>query len=115
MIYGAITGLIFILGFAYVVWVLANKEAGNIKLAGQIIAVLVALIALVVLYCGVTGKGHCGTMGGKGMMMGSGMDSKSKCAMMTNMVKKDPKMMTEMCKDPAVCKMMKDCVKKCSK
>lgn len=68
MIYGSITAVIFILGFAYVILVLANKESGNMKLAGQVLAVLVALVALVVLYYGATGRGCCPMMGEKGMM-----------------------------------------------
>jgi len=72
MIYGTITAVIFILGFAYIILVLANKESGNMKLAGQVLAVLVALAALVVLYYGATGKGCCPMMGEKGMM-GKGM------------------------------------------
>jgi len=116
MIYGTIVGVIFMLSVAYVVLALANKESGNMKLAGQILAALIAIIALVALLYGVTGKGGCGMMGGKGMMGGHEMmgNKSMKCEMMKGMVKKDPKMMTEMCKDPAVCKMMKECVKKCA-
>jgi len=63
MIYGTITAIIFILGFAYVILALANKESGTTKLIGQVLAVLVILIALVVLYKGLAGRGQYGETG----------------------------------------------------
>jgi hypothetical protein len=113
MIYGTITAIIFMAAIAYTVLVLANKEAGNMKLAGQVIAVLIALIMLVVLFYGVTGKGHCGMMGkgmmgGGGMMGGNGMMMEGKGASKAEAMKS---MMKEMCKDPATKKMMQDVLK----
>lgn len=95
MIYGVITSVFFILAFAYIVLALANKESGNMKLAGQVIAVLVALVAVVILFYGATGRGHYGMMGGRGMMGEKGM----KCEMMIDMIKKNPSMMDEMIKN----------------
>lgn len=115
MIYGTITVLIFVLGFGYIIWVLANKESGNMKLAGQIIAALVVLVAIVMLYYGIAGQGCCG-MGGHGMMGGRMMYSKSmKCDMMMDMMKKDPSMMQEMCKNTQMRQMMQDALKKTAK
>jgi len=115
MVYGSITASIFIIGFAFIIFVLANKESGNIKLAGQIIAALVALVAIVVLFYGLTGRGCCGMRGcgmmGSGMMGGKGM----KGEMMMNMVKKNPSMMQDMCKNPEMRKMMQDALKKTAK
>jgi hypothetical protein len=109
MIYGVITGVIFLLAFSYIVLVLANKESGNMKLAGQILAAFIVLVAIVVLYYGVSGRGGCpvmgggmmggGMMGGKGMMGGSGN-------YMIQMMKENPSMMDNMMKDKDFRQMM---------
>lgn len=103
MIYGSIISAIFILGFAYIIMTLANKEEGNSKLAGQIIAALIAIIALVVLVLGATGYGHRGMM--KGGMMGGGMMGGSmmcekgmKCGCCMEMMKKCGSMSKDACK-----------------
>jgi hypothetical protein len=101
MIYGVITSVLFILAFAYIVLALANKETGNMKLAGQVIAVLVALVAVVILFYGATGRGHYGMMG-RGMTGEKGM----KCEMMIDMMKKNPSMMDEMMKNKDMRQMM---------
>jgi hypothetical protein len=102
MIYGMITSVIFILAFAYIVLTLANKESGNMKLAGQIIAVLIALVALMVLVFGATGRGQCGMMGERGM----------KCEMMMEKMEKNPSMMKDMMKKMESKEMMKKGMKK---
>ena len=112
MIYGSIISAIFIIGFAFIILSLANKESGNMKLAGQIIAALVAIVALVVLVLGATGSGYHGMMGGKGMMM----EGKSmKCQTMMQMMKKNPSMMQEICKDKEMRDMMQKGLKKYGK
>ncbi len=111
MIYATITAVIMLLGIHYMIMVLANKEAGNIKLFGQVLSVLVAIIALVVLLYGVTGRGTCGMMGGKGMMGGGGM----KCEMMKGMIKSNPSMLQDMCKDKDMRDMMQKALKKYGK
>jgi len=108
MIYGSIISAIFVIGFAYIILVLANKESGNMKLAGQIVAALVAIVAVVVLLSGATGRGHYGMMGGKGMMMGGK-------GMMMEMMKKDPSMMQDMCKNKEMREMMQKGLKKYGK
>lgn len=55
---GFILGIFLLLGFTYVVWILAGKESGAVKLIGQIIAVVVALLALALIL-------HGGIYGGK--------------------------------------------------
>jgi predicted permease len=45
-----------LLGFSYIIWVLASKEAGWIKLGGQILAILLKISVLLmfiiaILYC----------------------------------------------------------------
>jgi hypothetical protein len=113
MIYSSIISAIFIIGFAFIILSLANKESGNMKLAGQIIAALVAIVALVVLVLGATGSGHRGMMRGcmmgeKGMMGGKGQ-------MMVEMMKKNPSMMQEMCKNKEMRDMMQKGLKKYGK
>ena len=67
-----VPGLV-LLGFAYLLLTVANKETGNLKLAGQIIAgLLVVVILLAVLRCGL--KKNCPIspkmkMGGHHQMM----------------------------------------------
>jgi len=75
MIWGAVFGFIMLISFSYVVVVLANKESGNVKLLGQILAAIIALFAIVMLLYSATGKGcpmmdkmGCGTMGNDKMM-----------------------------------------------
>ena len=48
MIYGSLILSLLLLGFAYIVYVLANKESGGIKTTGQVIAIIIAVIALLV-------------------------------------------------------------------
>jgi hypothetical protein len=73
MIYATISMVILLLGFHYVIMMLANKESGNVKLIGQVLGVLVLIIALVVLLYAVTGREGCPMMGGKEMSCGCGM------------------------------------------
>jgi hypothetical protein len=53
---GSLVAAIFVLGFAFIVYTSANKEQGNVKLAGQIISAILVLIAIVVLL-GLSGGG----------------------------------------------------------
>ena len=62
MVWASVLSVLLLLGFAYIVWVLSSKETGTTKSVGQLIAALIALIALVLLlygtvYGGVMGKG----------------------------------------------------------
>lgn len=76
MFWGSFLGALLLLGFAYVIWVMAEKEKGGIKTIGQVIAVIIAVLAAVMLlyggvYGGMMGRGcfgrGCG-MWGPGMM-----------------------------------------------
>jgi len=73
MLYGLLLGVLSLLGFAYIIWVLAAKESGGIKLTGQIIAGAIAVLAIIMFlygtYGGIRGGGVCGM----GMGMGPGM------------------------------------------
>ncbi|MFH1710122.1 MAG: hypothetical protein ABH860_03530 [bacterium] len=105
MIYGSVISAIFIMAFAYIVLALTNKESGNMKLAGQIIVALVALVAVVVLIYGVSGRGHYG-------MMGRGM-TKEKCEMMMKKkMKENPSMMQDAMKSKGTKGMMEKGAKK---
>ena len=79
-----------VIGFAYIIWVLASKETAGTKLLGQIIAAVVAILAVILLVYGglswqkmakncTCGQGSsmmgCGMMGGP-QMMGKGMMGK---------------------------------------
>ena len=76
MVYGSLVSALFLISFAYIMLILANKESGNMKLGGQIIAALIAIVAVVVLVFGSTGHG----MMGRGKMCGCPMmGSEMKC------------------------------------
>jgi len=66
MIWGSLLAVLMLLGFAYIIWVLAAKEKGNVKTVGQIIAIIIAVLAAVILlygtiYGGMMGRGAwCG-------------------------------------------------------
>jgi len=72
MYWGLVLGIFLLLGFAYIIWVLASKEQGGIKIIGQIIAAVIAVLALLILIYGlVYGPGmrkFDGRMGPGGMM-----------------------------------------------
>jgi len=76
MIYGSILLAAILAGFAYIVWVNAAKESGGVKSTGQVIAIILAVLAMIVLlysgvYGGMMGQGICGggAKMGPGMMM----------------------------------------------
>ncbi len=78
--YGLIFGACFygsvVLGFAYIIWIFANKEAGSVKLIGQVISALIALMIIVGLFYAVSLSSKMGSMGagcGPMMMDGHGM------------------------------------------
>jgi hypothetical protein len=86
MVWGSVLAVLLLLGFAYIIWVQASKEKGSTKSAGQLIAIIIAVLAVIILlygtvYGGMMGKGAwCGGYKnyGPGMMregggMGPGM------------------------------------------
>lgn len=73
MLEGMRTGMILcsllvtclLLGFAFILWVVAKKETPLLKWTGQIIAIIIAVIAVVMFLYGSTcglGKGMCPMM-----------------------------------------------------
>lgn len=66
---GMFLGVFLLFGFAYIVWVLASKEANLTKLTGQIISIVVAVLAVLILLCGIFYGGKMCKM--KGGMTGS--------------------------------------------
>jgi hypothetical protein len=72
MYWGLVLGVFLLLGFAYIIWILAAKEEGGIKVSGQIIAAVIAILALLILIYGLAfGSrmgGYCGGVGPGGMM-----------------------------------------------
>ena len=96
---GSILGLILLLGFAYIIWVLAGKEKGNIKLIGQIVALVIVVIAVVLLLSSLFwGGGLCGGRGygmmGGGMMGhgGASLGSQKKMQMYMDKMMQNPEM-----------------------
>jgi hypothetical protein len=83
--------VVWALGFAYIIWVLAAKETGNMKMAGQVMSVLIVLLTLVLLvYGGVWGnKAKHGMMGGGMMMEGKAGMMKEMPCMKSDMSQKE--------------------------
>ncbi len=122
MVLGSIISALFFASFAYIILILANKESGNMKLGGQILAVLIGLVALSVLILGSMGwgggmggcpmmggmTGKCpisgGMMGENGMMMKGMGETPSKAFM--KMMESNPSMMDDMMKDKSFRAMM---------
>jgi len=80
MVWGTLLAVVLLLGFAYIVWVLSAKEKGNIKIVGQVIAIIVTVLALWILlyggvYGGMMGKGMHGRSGRGYKMMDKGEKS----------------------------------------
>ena len=73
LIWGLILSVFLLFGFAYIVWILANKESGSVKVIGQIIAAVIALIALVILIYGSIFGGSMQRRAGYWGPMGPGM------------------------------------------
>ena len=97
---------VIILGFAYIIWIMANKESGLVKMIGQILAAIIAIMVIIGFIYGVSLSGRMAGM--KGMcgpdMMGPGMGSgmmkykmmdpekmQQKMEMQKEMMKKMPK------------------------
>jgi hypothetical protein len=85
----SLLGLGLLLGFAYIVLVSANKEGGALKITGQVLAVIIALLAITVFIYGASagnkmkhrmGGMSCPMMGG--MMQGNMMKGKKMDKMM---------------------------------
>jgi len=62
VVFGSLLGVLLLLGFAYIVGALASKESGTNKTVGQVIAAVIAIMAVIILlygtlYGGVMGKG----------------------------------------------------------
>lgn len=85
------------LGFAYIVYIFANRESGNLKLIGQIIAWLIVILLVVSVALGFYWKkemrSRCPMMG-KGMQIEGMMKEKTGKGMM--MKEKMGKMMEKM-------------------
>lgn len=82
-----------VLGFAYIIWVLATKENNTVKLLGQILAIVIAALAIIIFIYMSMSAGQMRKMGYE--MDGTMMNSKMKREMMDRMMK-DGKMPKEM-------------------
>jgi len=102
MIWTSLLAVVLLLGFAYIIWILATKETGAVKNTGQVIAIIIAVLALIILlygsiYGGMMGKGLCGGRGykktGSGMMMHKmGKMSDAEMTEMAEKMMENPKM-----------------------
>ncbi len=97
----AILALGLILGFSYIIWILALKEAGYVKTTGLVIGCGIAALAVILFLSGLIYGGRMAGGYGMGSMMGPGMmmEGKEGQKMMLEMMMKDPemkKMMREM-------------------
>jgi hypothetical protein len=94
-----------LLGFAYIIGILAMKETGNVKVIGQVIAGVIAVLTVIIfLYGAVWGGQMKRGMTGRGMgcpMMGSGMMGGQKGMMKMDGMKmeKEGKMMHKMMRE----------------
>ncbi|MCX5726352.1 MAG: hypothetical protein NT030_04075 [Candidatus Saganbacteria bacterium] len=98
-----ILSVLLILGFAYIIWVLAIKESGWVKTKGQVISILIAVAAVIILIYG-------------GVVAVSGKCYRTEPGMMHNMMGAPEKdrhgFMEQMMKDPEMRKMMEEYMKK---
>ncbi|HTY13419.1 MAG TPA: hypothetical protein VMD02_04450 [Candidatus Omnitrophota bacterium] len=90
IVWASILATALLLGYAYIIWILANKESGGWKLTGQILAGVIAVIAVIMfIYCGIyapmRSRGMCG-----------GMMTPEKKMIMEKMQKEMPGMMHKM-------------------
>jgi hypothetical protein len=96
MVLWSLLSTCLVLGFSYIIWILACKESGYLKIGGQILAGVIKVLAIIlfiyslVIGCQMKmplgGKMDCPMMGGKG-------DGQK---MMMEMMKKNPEMMKMM-------------------
>jgi len=86
------------IGFVYLIWVVSSKETGVVKLVGQVTAIVVLTLAVVLFIYGWSAGGR---MGKSCRMMGGEMMGKEK-----------GKMMKEMMKDPEMKKLMMEKMEK---
>lgn len=64
----SLLSLFLLLGYALIIWILSTKENGWVKITGQIIAVVIAVLVIIACLYGATRPGMRGGMMGKGMM-----------------------------------------------
>ena len=102
MFWASLLILFIVLGFALIVWSVAGKENGAVKTGGQIIAIVIAVLVLILfLYGSISGgkmKGMCGMCAmGKTCKMHS--SDKAKMMMQDKSTKTDEKGMKSKVKD----------------
>ena len=97
MMLGSVLAAAMMIGFAYIIWILAAKEAQALKITGQIISAVIAILVIVLLVYGAVAGSRmksCGA-GGMGAMMRG----------------KEGGMMEKMMKGPGMHKMMMEKMK----
>lgn len=92
LIWFSLLSFLMILGFSYIIWILAKKETGYINTTGQVIACALAAVALIIFIVSLTYGGSM--MRGMGGMTGpslKGMDRDKMMDMMKGYQKEMPK------------------------
>lgn len=76
MLMYTLLAIVLILGFSYIIWILAMKETGYIKTTGLVIACAIAVLTVILFLSGLiyggrmTGRYGVGGVTGPGMMQG---------------------------------------------
>lgn len=88
---GGLLSVLMMLGFSYIIWILALKESGKVKTTGLVIACGIAALAVIIALYGAIWGGQMkrGMMGG-GMMMGGKHGAKMEMpCMKSNLTEKE--------------------------
>ena len=90
----ALLALGLILGFSYIIWILAMKEAGYVKTTGLVIGCTIAALAAILFLSGLIYGGRMAGGYGMGSMMGPGMmmEGQEGRKYMYEQMMKDPEM-----------------------
>jgi hypothetical protein len=104
-----ISSLILLLSIIYITYVLAKKEKGYLQIVGFVMAAILTLMALCMLWFWVF-RGDYAMVGGIKNVIKGGRELK--CTMLNEIVRKDPSIAKDMCKDPKVRMIMKDASKR---
>jgi 4-amino-4-deoxy-L-arabinose transferase-like glycosyltransferase len=86
--------LFMVLGFGYIIWVLAAKESGNVKLAGQIISAVIIVLAVILCLYGAVRSPRIGNQ-----MMDQEMMMKQQQNMMKQNMEKMPREMKKIMRE----------------
>jgi hypothetical protein len=104
-----ISSLILVLTIIYITYVLAKKEKGYLQIMGFVMAGILSLMAVSMLWFWVF-RGDYAVIGGIKNVIKGGRELK--CTMLNEMVRKDPSIAKDMCKDVKVRLILRDAAKR---